>query len=561
VNQSITGVATAGTLAVSGVTTTQHLNVSGVSTLGVSTFTGTVSFGTSAYFGDNDIAYFGDGNDLNVYHDGTNSYIADYGVGRLILASNGAGVDIIKAPFENIASFNTDGAVELYYDNSKEFETTGYGATVFGILQSQGLQVNSGVSTVGFLTATNIWNAGITTSSRLTLNGANNTADGGGQIYLNGATGNRIDFNQNGGGAPTFTTRSAGTKIVLYPNLTAGSVDYALGIEGNTLWYSVPSSSNQHRWYAGTTQLADLKGTGELVIGSTSLTGTSNQKLQVSGGAYVSGFVGIGQTNPANRLEVVGNTWLNNSSGDTGVRAQGLTVSLAPSNNFTPGTDPGDSLRNTTFAVKGATRPAIITLRNVDNGNAFYDLIADGNSNSFYIQRPGTSPALTINSSNNIGIGTTNPTQLLDVRGNVAVSGVTTTQHLNVSGIATIANLVVSGIITATSVASTYAIQGSVVSSSSTTAQIGIHSALPSTTYRSVEYMIQAAQPTNFHTTKILVVHNGTTAYLTEYGSIYNSSVLADYDVDISGGNIRLLSTPASAGITTYTISFTATRV
>jgi hypothetical protein len=37
--------------------------------------------------------------------------------------------------------------------------------------------------------------------------------------------------------------------------------------------------------------------------------------------------------------------------------------------------------------------------------------------------------------------------------------------------------------------------------------------------------------------------------------------VLADYDVDISGGNIRLLSTPASAGITTYTISFIATRV
>jgi hypothetical protein len=45
----------------------------------------------------------------------------------------------------------------------------------------------SGVATVGFLTATNIWNAGITTSSRLTLNGANSTTSGGGQIYLNGA--------------------------------------------------------------------------------------------------------------------------------------------------------------------------------------------------------------------------------------------------------------------------------------------------------------------------------------------------------------------------------------
>jgi hypothetical protein len=154
VNSSLTSVGTLG-----------QLNVSGVSTLGVTTFTGLVSFGTSAYFGDSDIAYFGDGNDLQILHDGTNSYVADYGVGRLVFASNGAGVDIVKAPFENIASFNTDGSVELYYDNSKEFETTGYGATVFGILQSQGLQVNTGVSTVGFLTATGIWNSGITTAS------------------------------------------------------------------------------------------------------------------------------------------------------------------------------------------------------------------------------------------------------------------------------------------------------------------------------------------------------------------------------------------------------------
>jgi hypothetical protein len=62
----------------------------------------------------------------------------------------------------------------------------------------------------------------------------------------------------------------------------------------------------QHRWYAGTTQLADLKGTGELVIGSTSLTGTASQRLQVTGGAYISGDVGIGTTNPQYKLHVVG---------------------------------------------------------------------------------------------------------------------------------------------------------------------------------------------------------------------------------------------------------------
>jgi trimeric autotransporter adhesin len=133
---------------------------------------------------------------------------------------------------------------------------------------------------------------------------ANSTTSGGGQIYLNGADGNRIDFNTNGVAAPAFTTRSAGTKIVLYPNVGASDVDYAFGVQSSTLWYSIPSvsSSQQHRWYGGTTQLADLKGSGEFLLGSSTLTGTASQKLQVTGGAYVSGNLGIGRTNPGAKL-------------------------------------------------------------------------------------------------------------------------------------------------------------------------------------------------------------------------------------------------------------------
>ena len=117
----------------------------GVSTLGVSTFTGAVSFGTSAFFGDNDKLYFGDGGDLEIYHSGTFSYIKDVGTGSLVINSNAVQIKN-AADTETIAYFGENGQVELYYDNVKEFETTGYGATVFGTLQSQGLQV-SGAST------------------------------------------------------------------------------------------------------------------------------------------------------------------------------------------------------------------------------------------------------------------------------------------------------------------------------------------------------------------------------------------------------------------------------
>lgn len=104
-------------------------------------------------------------------------------------------------------------------------------------------------------------NAGAITTQIVSTR-ANNTGTGLGQIYLNGATGNRIDFNTNGIGAPTFTTRSAGTKVVLYPSIAGASADYALGIASSTLWYGVPLTTSQHQFYAGTTSVARIRNDG-----------------------------------------------------------------------------------------------------------------------------------------------------------------------------------------------------------------------------------------------------------------------------------------------------------
>lgn len=95
---------------------------------------------------------------------------------------------------------------------------------------------------------------------------ANNVANGGGQIYLNGANGNRIDFNTSGIGAPTFTTRSVGTKMVLYPGITASTVDYALGIDSQRFWLSVPGNvdSDMFSFYGGTTEALRVTGSGRI---------------------------------------------------------------------------------------------------------------------------------------------------------------------------------------------------------------------------------------------------------------------------------------------------------
>jgi len=58
-----------------------------------------------------------------------------------------------------------------------------------------------------------------------------------------------------------------------------------------------------------------------------------------------------------------------------------------------------------------------------------------------------------------------------------------------------------------------------------------------------------------------LVVHDGTTAYHTEYGSIFNNVGVSTYTVDISGGNIRLLATPTSASTTNFKVTFNGIKV
>ena len=79
--------------------------------------------------------------------------------------------------------------------------------------------------------------------------------------------------------------------------------------------------------------------------------------------------------------------------------------------------------------------------------------------------------------------------------------------------------------------------------------------------YIAQEYTIQATQGTNFHVTKILAVHDGTTAYNSEYGTIFNNSSVATFDTDVLWWNSRLLVTGASASQTDYVINFVGTKV
>ena len=118
---------------------------------GISTFADDVSFiGASAnilfdksanrfQFADNTKAVFGASGDLELYHDGSNSYVNNTGTGVLILQGNGSSdVSIRAVNGESGVVVKPNAAVELYYDNSKKIETTSSGATLTGALNVAG---------------------------------------------------------------------------------------------------------------------------------------------------------------------------------------------------------------------------------------------------------------------------------------------------------------------------------------------------------------------------------------------------------------------------------------
>tara|TARA_Y100000004_G_scaffold133476_1_gene150858 strand:+ start:1294 stop:1704 length:411 start_codon:yes stop_codon:yes gene_type:complete len=67
--------------------------------------------------------------------------------------------------------------------------------------------------------------------------------------------------------------------------------------------------------------------------------------------------------------------------------------------------------------------------------------------------------------------------------------------------------------------------------------------------FRAARYIVAMSEGTNFHSTEIMLVHDGSTVTLTAYGTLKDTT-LATFDADISGANLRLKCTPASSNST-----------
>jgi hypothetical protein len=154
-------------------------------------------------FHDSRKASFGTSDDLQIYHDGSNSYIQDLGTGQLRFLSNDY-VFYNASGNENIARFIENDSVELYYDGSKKFETISNGAVVTGNL---GLNTSSPKTLSG--------------QTHLTINqAATGTQVAGIALRIGDAdSGNIISYPSNGEGL-RLTTFNADKDITFKKNIS-----------------------------------------------------------------------------------------------------------------------------------------------------------------------------------------------------------------------------------------------------------------------------------------------------------------------------------------------------
>ena len=109
----------------------------------VDTLSDATQFTKNIYLQDNKKALFGNSSDLQIYHDGSNSFMVDAGTGDMLHYYSNDWKVIKYGTGELSIWATTDAGVKLYYDNVKKFETTSTGVTVTGNINVDSALISS----------------------------------------------------------------------------------------------------------------------------------------------------------------------------------------------------------------------------------------------------------------------------------------------------------------------------------------------------------------------------------------------------------------------------------
>src|SRR5215217_3129718 len=135
---------------------------------------------------------------------------------------------------------------------------------VTGSLSSGALSSTTGA----FSGITNVANTTKLAATTNTISASSGSLTLAGDLHLYHTSAPQIAFFAGSQAPPAFTTRSAGTRVVVYPSISTTAVDYAIGCETSNMWFSTPTSTSGFKWYGGTSLAAALTGAGALTLTS-----------------------------------------------------------------------------------------------------------------------------------------------------------------------------------------------------------------------------------------------------------------------------------------------------
>jgi len=350
-------------------------------------------------FGAGDKAQFGAGNDLQIYHDGSTSYIDDSGTGNLIIKSEDFYV-YGSATLEPKIRAITNAEVGLYHNGSEKLATTSTGIDVTGSVKAIESGDNASIVMRGFNSSTDSGLASL-------FSGTTRSAFGG--LIESGTNGQVVVGVRNNDNSDGFSVVSGGNDPEYMDDNTYDSELFTVRSSGNVgIGTSSPNyllhihepSDTTVRFQITNSNTGSAVGDGFQIIQNGSAQSNKVNLLNYENSALgiwtnnterlhitASGNVGIGTSSPAGKLEV--------SSADF----------------------------DTLYLTRSTAGSATILMKNSSNNGGLIQSMGNGGLSFFSTVSNSSSERLRIDASGNVGIGTTSPSEALEVNGNLAFSG------------------------------------------------------------------------------------------------------------------------------------------
>jgi len=219
--------------------TAAELNYNDITTLGVVEASKVVTANSSGnvQFPDNEELRFGAGNDLKLYHDGTNSFVQDGGTGDLYIRGS-SNVRLTNLSNDKMILCQDGGEVQLYHNGNEKLNTTSTGIDVTGTA------VTDGVTVDGTLDIEEVYEKVATATS--TTGTFNFDTTGQGVLYFTAnQTANRTINFQN-----VDANLAVGQSITCAVLMTQGTTAYYLN------GYQVDGSTVTPKWSGGSAPTA-----------------------------------------------------------------------------------------------------------------------------------------------------------------------------------------------------------------------------------------------------------------------------------------------------------------